>query len=74
MIAPELVKKLQRLDRDLKLEVVRFLNEELSVEMNEYFEGRRVFKFPPRFVASDGGAALRRVMLQHGYRSCGDTW
>ena len=64
MIAPDLVEKLQKLNREEKLEVVRFLNEELSDEMQQYLEGRRVFKIPPRFIASDGGAAMRRVLKE----------
>ncbi|MCY3917810.1 MAG: hypothetical protein OXG49_17555 [Chloroflexi bacterium] len=74
MIAPELLKKLQKLNQEEKLEVVRFLNEKLSNEMQQYLEGRRVFKIPSRFVASDGGAAMRLVILEHSYRNCGDTW
>lgn len=62
MIAPELLKKLQKLNQEEKLEVVRFLNEELSDDLQQYIEGRRVFKIPSRFVASDGGAAMRRVL------------
>ena len=62
MIAPELVKKLQRLNREEKLQVIQFLNDELSDDIDKYFEGARVFKMGHRFIASDGGAALKRVL------------
>ena len=53
MIAPELVNELQRLNREEKLQVIRFLNEELSDDVDQYLQGRRVFKMSPRFIASD---------------------
>ena len=62
MIAPELVNELQQLNREEKLEVIRFLREELSDDIDKYFEGARVFRMPPRYIASDGGAALNRVL------------
>jgi hypothetical protein len=62
MLAPELVNELQRLNREEKLEVVRLLQAELSEDIDKYFEGMRVFRMPPRYTASDGGAALRRVL------------
>ena len=65
MIAPELVKELQKLNQEERLEVIRFLSEELSDEMKQYLEGRPVFKIPLRFIASDGGTAMRRVLEEH---------
>ena len=62
MLARKLLDELQQLNRDEKLEVVRLLNEELSDDMKQYLDGKRVFKIPPRFNASDGGAAMRRVL------------
>ena len=62
MIAQRLLDELQQLTRDEKLELVQFLNEELSDEMKQYLGDKRVFKMPSRFVASDGGAAMRRVV------------
>lgn len=62
MIAPGLINKLQQLNREEKLEVIRFLSEESSDDINKYFEGVRVFRMPPRFIASDGAAALMRVL------------
>ena len=53
MIAPELVKKLQRLNREEKLQVVRFLNDELSDDIDMYFEGARVFRNIPPIRASE---------------------
>ncbi|MCY3833294.1 MAG: hypothetical protein OXG85_09770 [Chloroflexi bacterium] len=62
MIAPELVNELQRLNREEKLEVIRLLNDDLSDDIDKQFEGARVFKMGHRFIASDGGAALKRVL------------
>lgn len=62
MITQRLLDELQQLNRDEKLEIVRVLNEELSDEMKQYLGARRVFKIPSRFIASDGGAAMRRVL------------
>ena len=62
MIARRLLDELQQLNRDEKLEVFRFLNEELLDEMKQYLGDRRGFKVPSRFIASDGGAAMRRVL------------
>ena len=66
MIAPELLDELQRLNREEKLEVIRLLQDDID----KYFEGKRVFKMPPRFTWSDGGAAMKRVVeedrAQHG--------
>ena len=62
MIAPELVSKLKRLNREEKRHVIQLLNEDVSDDIDKYYEGARVFKMPPRFIASDGGAALIRVL------------
>lgn len=52
MIAPELLNDLRRLNREEKLQVIQFLNDDLSDDIDKYFEGRRVFKMPTLFVAS----------------------
>lgn len=62
MIARRLMDELQQLNREEKLEVIRFLSEESSDDINKYFEGARVFRMPSRYIASDGGAALMRVL------------
>lgn len=62
MIAPELLNKLQRLNREEMLEVIQFLREETSNDVNKFFRGKRVVRVPTLFVASDGGAAMKRVL------------
>ena len=62
MIAQRLLDELEQLNRDEKLQVVRFLNEELSDDIKQYLGDKRAFKVPSRFIASDGGAAMRRVL------------
>lgn len=62
MIARRLLDELQQLDRDEKLQVIQFLNDDLLDDIDKDFEGKRVFKMTPRFIASDGGAALKRVL------------
>lgn len=53
MIAPELVKELQRLDRDQKLEVVRLMNEALSDDIDKFPKGARLFKTWPTIISSE---------------------
>ena len=53
MIAPELVKELQRLKREEKLEVIRLLNHELSDDMDKFPKGARVFKTWPTIISSE---------------------
>ena len=66
MIAPELVKELQRLNREEKIAVLRLLQNDLDDEPSEWdklvSEPEQVFRFVPSLRASDGGAALRRVL------------
>lgn len=63
MIAPELVHSLQRLNREEKLQVIQYLKEDLSDDVDGFPKGLRVFKpWPTRYRASDGGAAMRRVL------------
>ena len=62
MIAPELVKELQQLNREEKLQVVRFLNEELSDDIDRIPKGARIYKNWPTIISSDGGAAMKRVL------------
>lgn len=62
MIAPELMSKLQQLNREEKLEVIQFLRDESSDDIDRHFEGARVFRMPLRYIASDGGAAMKRVL------------
>lgn len=53
MIAPELVKELQRLNREEQLEVLRFLNEELSDDIDKIPKGARLFKTWPTIISSE---------------------
>lgn len=66
MIAPELVNELQQLNRKQKLEVIRLLQDDLDGEPSEWdkllSEPGQVLRFVPPLRASDGGAALRRVL------------
>lgn len=62
MIAPELVKKLQQLNRDEKLQVIQFLNEDLSDDIDRIPKGVRIFKTWPTIISSDGNAAMKRVL------------
>ncbi len=63
MIAPELVHTLQRLNRDEKLQIIQFLKDDLSDDVDEFPTGVRLFKpWPTRYLASDGGAAMKRVL------------
>ncbi len=62
MIARRLLDELQGLDRDEKLQVIQFLTDDLSDYMKEPLEGKLAVKMSPRFIASDGGAALKRVL------------
>ena len=63
MIAPELVRTLQRLNRDEKRQVIQFLKDDLSHDVDELPKGVRLFKpWPTRYRASDGGTAMRRVL------------
>ena len=62
MIARRLLDELQRLDRDEKLQVIQFLQHDLSDDVKKPLEDKRVIKMSPRFIASDGGAALKRVL------------
>ena len=62
MIARRLLDELQQLNREEKLEVIQYLNDELSDDIDKYVEGRRIFKIMPRFTCSDGGAAMKRVL------------
>ncbi len=66
MIAPELVNKLQQLNREEKIAVVRLLQDDLVKESAErdklLSEPGQAFRFVPPLRASDGGAALRRVL------------
>lgn len=62
MIARKLLDELQQLNREEKLEVIKFLNDELSEDIDKYVDGRRIFKMSPRFTWSDGGAAMIRVL------------
>lgn len=62
MISPELVNELHQLNRKQKREVIRLLQDDLSDDIDKYFEGMRVFRMPPRYIASDGGAALKRIV------------
>ncbi|MCY4465437.1 MAG: hypothetical protein OXE46_07870 [Chloroflexi bacterium] len=52
MIARRLLVELQQLDRKDKLQVIQFLNDELSGDIDKVFEGTRVFKMSPLFRAS----------------------
>jgi len=65
MIAPELVKELQRLNREEKLQVIKLLNDELSGDIDKFPKGARLIKTWPTKIASDGGAAMRRVLEEH---------
>lgn len=63
MIAPELVHTLQRLNREEKLQIIQFLKDNLSDDIDAFPKGARIFKnWPTRYHASDGGAAMRRVL------------
>lgn len=57
MIARRLLDELRQLDREQKLEVVRFLNEVLSDDIDKHFEGARVFKMGHRIIASEEAIA-----------------
>ena len=62
MIAPELLKTLQRLNREEKLEVIRFLNEELSDDIDELPKGVRIFKTWPTKISPQGRATMKRIL------------
>ena len=62
MIARKLLVELQQLNREEKLEVVRFLNEELSDDIVMFPKGARLFKSWPTKLSPEGSAALRRIM------------
>ncbi len=62
MIAGRLLDKLRQLSRDEKIQVIQFLQHDLSDDMNKHLEGKRVIKMSPKFIASDGGAALKRAL------------
>ena len=62
MIAPELIKILQQLNREEKQEVIRFLREKLSDDIDRIPKGVRIFKTWPTIISSDGGAALKRIV------------
>ncbi|MYE26682.1 MAG: hypothetical protein F4X87_05610 [Chloroflexi bacterium] len=53
MIAQRLLDELQQLDRDEKLEVVRFLHEELSDDVEKIPKGARLFKTWPTIISSE---------------------
>ena len=63
MIAPELVKRLQQLNREEKQEVIRLLQDDLSDEIDTLLEGRRVFKIPSVWF-KPGAAPSARKMLE----------
>ena len=69
MIAPELVNELQRLNREEKLQVIKFLNDELSDDIDKYFEGARVFKMGPRIIASDEAISMIEKLEDEARRS-----
>lgn len=62
MIAPELMNELQQLNREEKLEVIRFLSEESSDDIDRTPKGARIFKNWPTIISSDGGAAMKRAL------------
>ncbi|MCY3796530.1 MAG: hypothetical protein OXG23_10665 [Chloroflexi bacterium] len=53
MIAQRLLDELQQLNQDEKLEVVRFLNEELSDDVEKIPKGARLFKTWPTIISSE---------------------
>ncbi len=61
MIAPELMNKLQQLNREEKLEVIRLLQDDLSDEMRPFVEGRRVFKIPSVRFKPGTSASVRKM-------------
>lgn len=62
MIARRLLAELSQLSRDENIQVIQFLQHDLSDNMNKHLEGKRTIKMSPRFIASDGGAAMKRVL------------
>jgi len=62
MIAPELVKELQKLNREEKLQVIQFLNDELSDDIDRFPKGARLFKTWPTKISSEGRDAMRRIL------------
>lgn len=69
MIAPELLNEIKRLNREEKIQVIQFLNDELSDDIDEHFEGARVFKVPTLFVASDEAISMIEKLEDEARRS-----
>lgn len=59
MDASHLIDQLQQLDREEKLKVFQQLAEDLSVDLDPYFAGRRVYKIVPPIRATE--QALRQL-------------
>ena len=53
MITHEFLDELHRLDSQEKLKIFQLLAEELSLDVEQYFEGRRSFVISPPFRANE---------------------
>ena len=66
MIAPELVKELQQLNREEKLEVIRLMQDDLADESSEWerlTQSQRKFRFiPPIRIKPEASAEFLRML------------
>ena len=61
MIARRLLDELQQLSRDERLEVIRFLSEEASDEIDAFPKGARIFKNWPTIASAEAMSLLERL-------------